>query len=376
MQHSDSTQRINTVVIGAGQAGLTTGYHLSRLGVPFVILDANARVGDPWRCRWDSLRLFTPTPFAGLDGLKFPARAGYFPTKDEMADFLEHYARAFSLPVRSGVRVERLSRRGDRYLVVAGDQRYDADRVVVAMSNYQRPRVPPFADQLDPKIVQLHSFDYRRPSQLQEGGVLIVGAGNSGAEIALDLSRAHHRTWLAGRDVGHVPFRIDSFLARHLLVRIVLRVVFHRILTVATPIGRRVRPRVLREGGALIRTKPADLAAAGVERVPRLAGVRDGRPLLEDGRVMDVANVVWCTGYHPGFSWIDLPVFDERGDPRHQRGVVPNYPGLYFVGLNFLYSFSSTMIHGVGRDAERIARAIAAARPRAATNNERATTAA
>ena len=364
-QHNDSTQRINTVVIGAGQAGLSTGYHLSKLGVPFVILDANARIGDSWRHRWDSLRLFTPTPFAGLDGLRLPARAGYFPTKDEMADFLELYARTFSLPVRSGVRVDRLSRCGNRYLVVAGDQRYDADHVVVAMSGYQTPRVPAFADQLSKDIVQLHSLDYRRPSQLQSGDVLIVGAGNSGAEIALDLAH-DHRVWLAGRNVGEVPFRVETFIARHVLVRFALRVIFHRILTVKTPIGRRVRPKVLHVGGVLVRTKTRDLDAAGVQRVPRVAGARDGQPLLEDGRVISVANVVWCTGFHPGFSWIDLPVFDERGDPRHEGGTVPEFPGLYFVGLHFLYAFSSTMIHGVGRDAERIARTIAASGTREA----------
>src|SRR6185436_12501351 len=155
------TQRIDTVVIGAGQAGLSAGYHLRQRGIPFVILDSRAHVGDVWRERWDSLRLFTPARYAGLDGLPFPAADRHsFPTKDEMGDYLEQYARTFSLPVRTGVRVERLSRVGDRFLVVAGGTRYDADHVVVAMSNYQRPRVPPFARELDSTIRQLHSFDY------------------------------------------------------------------------------------------------------------------------------------------------------------------------------------------------------------------------
>jgi putative flavoprotein involved in K+ transport len=351
-------ERFNTVVIGAGQAGLSAGYHLQRLGVPFVILDANARVGDTWRDRWDSLRLFTPAKFAGLDGMPYPAPPNDFPTKDEFAHYLESYARRFDLPVRSGVRVDRLSRQGNGFLVVAGAQRFEAQNVVVAMANYQKPRVPAFASELAPGIVQLHSQAYRRPSQLQPGGVLVVGAANSGAEIALE-SAAGHQTWLAGRDTGHVPFDIEGLPARLLLARLVLRVVFHRILTVATPIGRKVRPKLLHVGGALIRLKPKNLAAAGVERVPRVTGVRDGRPLLEDGRVLDVTNVVWCTGFHPGFSWIDLPVFGADGDPVHERGVVTSEPGLFFVGLHFLYAFSSTMIHGVGRDAERIATAAA-----------------
>ena len=358
-QNEGGTERVDTIVVGAGQAGLSVGYHLKRLGVPFLILDAGTRVGDVWRHRWDSLRLFTPAKYTGLDGMPFPAPPYSFPTKNEMADFLETYARTFDLPVRSGVRVDRVSRRGDGFLVVAGDRRYEARNVVVAMATYQRPRVPAFAGELDPSIVQVHSFDYRNPGQLRPGAVLVVGAGNSGAEIALEAASGHE-TWLAGRDTGHVPFRVEGRLARLGLLTFVLRVMFHRILTVATPIGRAVRPKVLHGGGPLVRTKPRDLEAVGVRRVGRVLGVRNGLPILDDGRVLDVANVVWCTGFHPGFSWIDLPVFDGNGDPRHERGIVSSEPGLYFVGLDFLYSYSSTMIHGVGRDARRIAEAVAA----------------
>jgi len=357
-------QRINTVVIGGGQAGLSVGYHLQRKGVQFVILDASARVGDAWRNRWDSLCLFTPAKFSGLDGMRFPAPRNSFPTKDAMADYLENYARHFQLPVRSGVRVERLSRLGDRFLVVTGDQQFEADNVVVAMSGWQRPRVPAFARDLNPRIVQLHTFEYRNPSQLQPGGVLIVGAGNSGAEIALDVVRGHE-TWLAGPDTGHVPFRIEGLVARLLLVRVVLRVVFHRILTVKTPIGRKVRAKMLHRGEPLVRTKPQDLVAAGIARVPRVARIENGRPVLEDGRALDVSNVIWCTGFNSGFSWIDLPVFDADGDAKHESGVVTSEPGLYFVGLKFLHAASSSAIHGVGRDAARIADRIGATRRKA-----------
>jgi putative flavoprotein involved in K+ transport len=359
-----NTERINTVVIGGGQAGLSVGYHLKKRRVPFVILDASARVGDVWRNRWDSLRLFTPAKFSSLDGMPMPADRNAFVTKDEMGDYLEAYARRFALPVRSGVRVDRLSRRGDRFLVSSGDQQFEADNVVVAMANYQRARVPAFARELNPRIVQIHSVDYRNPAQLQPGGVLIAGAGNSGAEIALDVAR-EHKTWVAGRDTGHVPFRLDGLAARLILIRLVLRVMFHRVLKVTTPMGRMARARMLHAGGALIRTKPRDLAAAGVERVPRVAGASDGLPVLDDGRVLDVANVVWCTGFHPGFSWIDLPIFGPDGEPEHELGVVTREPGLYFVGLHFLSAMSSVMIHGVGRDAARIADRIGATQRRA-----------
>ena len=352
------TERVQVVVIGAGQAGLSVGYHLAQLGIQFVILEARERIGDSWRERWDSLRLFTTGRLDGLDGMPFPAPGHRFPTKDEMAAYLEAYATRFRLPVRTGVRVTGLTRRGDRYLVSAGDLRFEADHVVVAMASYQEPRIPAFAAELAPEIRQLHSREYRRPSQLQPGGVLVVGAGNSGAEIALEAVRTGHETWLSGRDTGKVPFRIDTVLSRYVLQPLLLRVIFHRLLTVDTPVGRKARPKIISSGGPLIRTKPKDLIAAGVRRVPRTAGIKDGRPVLEDGTVLDVTNVVWCTGFHPGFSWIDLPVLDEHGEPKHERGLLPQEPGLSFVGLHFLYSMSSTMIHGVGRDAERIAEAV------------------
>jgi putative flavoprotein involved in K+ transport len=351
-------ERIPIVVIGAGQAGLSVSYHLARQGLSFVILEANRRVGDAWRARWDSLRLFTPARFDGIAGLPFPAGPNAFPTKDEMADYLEGYARRFQLPVRTGVRVTRLSRRGDGYLVETTDSAYEAEHVVVAMATFQRRRVPSFARELAPDIVQLHSSDYRNLSQLRSGGVLIVGAGNSGAEIAMETARGGHVTWVSGRDTGAVPFRLDSFIGR-LLVPFVFRVIFHRILTRSTPVGRKARPAIVARGGPLIRVKQKDLVAAGVERVPRTRGVENGRPVLENGRVLDVENVIWCTGFDPGFSWIDLPVFGQDGDPVQQRGIVPDEPGLYFVGLHFLHALSSTMIHGVGRDAEHVARAIA-----------------
>jgi putative flavoprotein involved in K+ transport len=363
------TTRINTIVIGGGQAGLSVGRHLAEHGVDFLILDGSARVGDTWRQRWDSLRVFTPARHCGLDGLPFPAPPFYFPTKDEMADYLESYARHFALPVRSGVRVDRLSRLGDRFLVVAGGARYEADNVVVAMSNYQRPRVPAFARELGPAVHQIHSFDYRRPAQLRPGPVLVVGLGNSGAEIALELVKTHP-TWLSGQPTGEVPFDVYGLPARLGLTRLVLRVLFHRIFSIATPIGRRIRARMLHRAAPLIRTKSRHLEAAGVVRVPRVAGARDGRPLLADGRLLEVANVVWCTGFDAGFSWMDLPVFDTDGEPRHDAGVVASEPGLFFVGLHFLYAFSSEMIHGVGRDAARIAGLVARravpARPRQA----------
>lgn len=219
--------------------------------------------------------------------------------------------------------------------------------------------MPEFASELDPRILQLNSAEYRNPAQLRPGGVLVVGAGNSGADIALDAAGGHP-TWLSGRDVGHVPVRIEGVAARP-LVRLLLRVLFHRILTVRTPLGRMVRSRVLSCGGPLIRVTPRDIFTAGIERVPRVVGASNGLPMLADQRARKVANIVWCTGFRPDFSWIDLPGFTAH-DPWCHRGIIPDHPGLYFAGLLFLYAMSSSMIHGVGRDAEYVAELIAARR--------------
>lgn len=359
MTDRPGSEYVETLVIGGGQAGLSMGYHLSRRGLPYAVIDANHRIGDAWRNRWDSLRLFTPNRLNGLPGMSFPGYHWGFPSKDEMADYLESYARRFDIQVETDVRVERLSRNGELFAATAANRRIEADNVVIAMSSWQKPRVPEFASELEPRIFQVHAADYHNPGQLQDGGVLVVGAGNSGAEIAKELARTHD-VWLSGPDTGHLPFRPESVAAR-ILMPFIGRIIFHRVLTTSTPIGRKVRPKMVSSGEPLLRVKPKDLAEAGVERVPRVTGIQDGQPQLEDGRRIDVANVVWCTGFNPGFSWIDLPPLDPQ-EPDHHRGIVDSEPGLYFLGLKFLHSVSSEQIHGVGRDAAHIADAIAARR--------------
>lgn len=353
----------DVVVIGGGQAGLSIGYYLQQSGLRFVILDANKRIGDAWRNRWDSLCLFSPAKLDGLAGMRFPAPSNHFPTKDEMGDYLERYATHFKLPVRTATRVERLFRRDGLYVLCTGEEELVAKQVVIAMATYQKPRIPTFAHELSGDILQIHSGDYRRPEQLRRGGVLIVGAGNSGAEIAKELS-PQHPIWVAGRSTGEIPFRIDGLAARLFLVRFVLQFVFHRILTVRTPIGRRARPQFISKGGPLIRVKARDLLAMNVKRVGKMTGVKGGLPLLDDGTVLDVANVIWCTGFHPGFSWIELPVLGEDGEPLHDGGIARGLTGIYFLGLHFLYAASSTMIHGLDRDAQRITKAIVASNRR------------
>jgi putative flavoprotein involved in K+ transport len=350
------TERVETIIIGGGQAGLATGYHLARLGRPFLILDANERTGDSWRNRWDSLRLFTPAYLSSLPGLEFPGPRSRCPNKDEMADYLEAYAARFDLRIRHGMRVDSVTKVMDRFLIKANNQRLEASNVVLATGGYQMPYLPDFASQLDPGITQLHSSEYRRPTQLRDGDVLVVGAANSGAEIALEAS-ATHRTWLSGPHPGSEPTRPGSIPDR--LFTPLFWFFLSRIVSVTNPIGRRMRPQLIRTTLPLGRVKPKDLASAGVVRLPRTIAVRDGRPVTEDGRVVNVSNVVWSTGYRSAFDWVELDVFDQEGQPVHNRGVTAE-PGVYFIGLFFLSSAASSLIGGVGRDASYVARQIAA----------------
>lgn len=349
--------QVGTLVIGGGQAGLAVGYHLRRRQLPFAIVDEHERVGDAWRKRWDRLRLFTPARYDGLPGMPFPGASAVYPTKDQAADYLEPCARQFELPLRTGIKVDRLSSAGDRFEAFCGGEVLSATNVVVATGAYHHPRVPAFAAALDRAIVQLHSSGYRNRAQLRDGEVLVVGAGNSGAEIAIELS-GHHRTWLSGPDTGQEPTRAGSIPDR--LFTPIMWLIATR-LTVRSAMGRKFRGHFLDppRGIPLGRVRRQDITAAGIERVGRTTGVRDGYPLLEDGRVLKTSNVIWCTGCTPGFNWIDLALPTRHGFPIHNRGVVESVPGLYFMGLLFLYSLSSALLGGVGRDAEHIVEHIA-----------------
>jgi putative flavoprotein involved in K+ transport len=350
-----NAERIDTVVIGGGQAGLAIGYYLQKRGQDFVILDAGDSVGDAWRNRWNSLRLFTPATLSGLPGMTLPFPGGYFPTKDQTADYLEEYAGRFGLPVRLGRHVDSLRRNSGGYLVSAGEERYLAENVVVATGPYHTPRIPAFRERLAPSIAQLHSSDYRSPEQLPEGDVLVVGAGNSGAEISVELAATRH-AYLSGRDTGKVPGNVPKTrLPWHILL--LWRVGWWLLgrVTADTRLGRKGREFNRNRGAPLVRFGPEDFTRAGVERVPRVEGVAEGKPLLADGRVLDVASVVWATGFKPDFGWIELPVFGEDGYPLQHRGVVGTAPGLYFLGLPFQHTFASAVIGGVGKDARYVA---------------------
>ncbi len=352
---SDKKVQFDTIVIGGGQAGLAAGYYLKRGGKDFIILEKNPRTGDSWRSRWDSLRLFTPSQFNGLPGKPFPSPANTFPSKNEVADYLEGYAAQFDLPVAHGMEVAALSRNHNGYEVTTSKSRLHAKNVIIASGPYQSPSSPAFASELAPDIFQLHSSAYLNPGQIPAKSVMIVGAGNSGAEIALELVKAGRQVWLAGRDVGRIP--INTPLGKAFHGRPMWWFMRH-VLSVNTPIGRRMRPRIQQHGGPLGRARRQEIEQAGVELTARVRGIQSGQPEIEGGRLLPVEGVIWATGFHPDYRWINLPVFDEHGFPRHWRGVVQQAPGLYFVGLIFQTALSSSLLGGVGADAAYIVKKI------------------
>jgi putative flavoprotein involved in K+ transport len=344
-------ERFDTVIIGAGQAGLATAYHLSRGDADYVVLGAEPRVGDNWRRRWDTLRLFTPARYSGLPGVPFPAPPYHLPDKDEMADYLERYADRLELPVRMGTQVLAVEHTGTRYVLDTVDARgprtLEADNVIVAAGAFQSPRIPLLTARLSSSIHQLHSSGYTSPFALPDGPALVVGAGNSGAQIALELAR-HRKVWLAGRDTGRLPRRLLGRDIFDWLWPLMQRA------TADSRLGKRIRLKMRRGGDGLIGMSTRELVAAGIRRVGRVDDERGGFPVV-NGEVLEPSVMIWCTGFHPDYRWIRVPVFDDDGYPRHERGVVSEAPGLFFVGLRFQYRMNSSLIGGVGADAQHVA---------------------
>jgi putative flavoprotein involved in K+ transport len=344
----------DTIVIGAGQAGLASAYYLQRAGSRFLILDGASHIGESWRRRWDSLRLFTPVRYNSLPGLPFPGEPYALPVKDDVARYLEAYVAHFSLPVRLNMRVSSLVRDADQFVVATDGETFTSRSVIVATGAYHRAYIPAFASALSPILVQRHSSEYRNPAALPPGGVLVVGAGNSGAQIALELAESGHPTWLSGRDTGSIPRRVLGRDVYDWLSWTVMRP------SVNSWLGRRLMGGQLFAGDPLVGFSRRALMIPMLTTVGRTVGVSNGHPQLDDGRVLeDVRTVVWCTGFRPDFRWIQLPVFRPDGYPDHRRGIVTAAPGLGFVGLRYQYRIGSSLLGGVHEDAEYVVRQLA-----------------
>lgn len=345
----------DVIVIGAGQAGLATGYYLAQRGINFVILDAGSEVGEVWSKRWDSLRLFSPAKYSSLPGFAFPAAPFHLPTKDEVAAYFKAYVTRFQLLVRLGVKVTRVYRERQQYFLETSAGLFSAEHVVIAIGTYHAPKIPNFAKDLNANIAQLHSSQYRNPQQITAGEVMVVGAGSSGGQIAVDLAQTHE-VYLAGRDPGNSPRR---FLGLDIYWWLYATGLGH--LRRDSWLGRKMARSLdsSSHGGGRVALSAQTILDAGVKWVSRIAGARNGLPVLDGGQALDVQTIIWATGYRPDYHWIEGMPVNRAGYPIHTRGVVEGEPGLYVIGLVFQYRMNSHMVGGVGRDAEYLGKIIA-----------------
>jgi putative flavoprotein involved in K+ transport len=345
---------LDVLVIGGGQAGLAMGHHLAQRGSRFLILDASAEIGEAWRTRWDSLRLFTPPQYDNLPGLPFPAAPDTYPGKDAVADYLQAYAAHSQLPVRLGTTVTSLTSSDGQYVAKAADQEIQARQVVVATGPFQVPFTPALADHLDPAVTQIHSADYRRPDAVPPGRVLVVGAGNSGCQIALELSGTHQVELSVAQRIPTVPQRP---LGRDIWWW-ATRVGLSRV-TARSRLGKRLATR-----DQIIGVGPRQLNRRhGVRIRPRVAAANGRTVTFADGEVTEFDAVLWATGYSTDHSWINVPrAKDEQGRIRHNRGVTPA-PGLYMLGLTWQHTRTSALLGWVGNDVAYLAGRIASVTP-------------
>jgi putative flavoprotein involved in K+ transport len=343
-----TTDRFDVVVVGAGQAGLAMGYFLARQGRRFVILERSDSIGAAWRERWESLTLFTPRRYNGLPGLPFPGDPDGYPTRDEVIAYLERYAEKFELPIELNSNARRLTTDDGRFLLEVDGRTIRADQVVVATGPFQAPYVPQLAERLAPEIFQTHSTGYRKRTDVPEGAVLVVGGGNTGFQIAQELSATHKVYLSVGSRQSPLP---QKLLGRDLFWWLTKSRLLNT--TVESRLGRRLQHR-----DTLIGSSPRDLKRRyEVELKRRVVDASGHTVRFADGSELKVDAVIWATGYRPDYSWIDLPVFDPDKRLRHRRGVT-DVAGLYFLGLTWQHTRGSALLGWVKDDAEFVAQQI------------------
>jgi putative flavoprotein involved in K+ transport len=341
-RRSSRRHLLDVLVIGAGQAGLAMGRELERAGYEHMIIDAAKTVGSAWLNRWDSLTFFTPAAYSGLRGIPFPAAPEHLPTRLEAADYLNNYARAFSMPIALDEPVRALRLLDDTFHVQTDYTTYRALNVVVATGGYQAAKVPAFASMLPPSVTQLHSSTYRNPSQLPAGPVLVVGAGNSGVQLAREISATHDVTLATGSPLIRLP---DRLFGKSIFSW--LEATGAMDVTVTSRLGRKFSRREM-----LVGESAAHIARThGVRVIPRITRVEGSALRASDDTLVQPKTVLWATGYKPSYDWLHLPVFQHNGKPQHARGIT-QVPGLYFLGLPWQHTRGSSLLGWVPRDAE------------------------
>jgi putative flavoprotein involved in K+ transport len=345
-----ATRQREVVVIGGGQAGLAIGYLLAQQGRRFTILEAAGEPAAAWRARWDSLKLFTPVRYDSLPGLTFPGASDSYPGRDDVVAYLTDYAQRFELPVEFNSRVRSVRPHdGGGFLVELADRTYAAEQVVVATGPFQVPFTPATAADLSTEVVQLHSSDYRSPGDLPAEAALVVGGGNTGFQIAAELAESREVHLAVGARQTPLPQRI---LGRDLFRYLEATRLMNK--TVTSRIGQRMKDKE-----TLIGSSPRRARRQGITMRPRATGAQGSTVTFADGSEIAVDAVVWATGFRLDHSFVQSPVFDDRGQVKHKRGVT-ELPGLYFLGMPWQHTRGSALLGWVKDDAEFIAQRIGA----------------
>ncbi|MCS1351869.1 NAD(P)/FAD-dependent oxidoreductase [Mechercharimyces sp. CAU 1602] len=341
----------DVIVIGAGQAGLAVGYYLQETSLSFCLFEAHDRIGLPWHQRYDSLHLFTPRRYSALPGCIFPGKQDEYPHKEEVVTYLQQYAKQFALPIQFDTRVRMVRKEKNIFRLTTSKGEYTAERLVVATGPFQQPARPSFADQFSPEVTQLHSAEYRHPGQLRTGNVIVIGGGNSGAQIAAECA-PHYETFIS---------------VRHPLRFVPERVAGHSIFWYYDKLGFLDAALTTRRG-AWLKRQPEKIYGTQlkelikqrrVEVKAEAVGVSEGHRLtFAGGSSMAVDNVIWATGYRSDYSWLHIEkAFDEEGELLHEWGSSP-VSNLYFVGLRWLSSRGSALLGWVKKDAKRVVKQI------------------
>ncbi|KAB8139138.1 SidA/IucD/PvdA family monooxygenase [Gracilibacillus oryzae] len=333
-----------TIIIGASQAGLAMGYHLKQSNHSFLILDKNQKVGEVWDRRYDSLVLFTPRSYSSLPGLKLKGNAQGFPTKDEISQYLKVYAESFKLPIKHNTNVTSVRKKNNTFHISTEHMEYKAENIIIATGPFQKQRIPAFANKLSKEIVQLHSSEYRNPSQLKEGNVLVVGGGNSGSQIAVEVSQEKKTYLSTGKRLTFLPLTIKNksifwWFDKVGVLKATSNSFYGKLIQKrGDPIFGLELKYAIRNGDVVITNRSID--------------GKENKVIFQDNTFLDVHNIIWATGFESNYSWLDISgVLDEKGKPVHNRGIT-NIEGLYFLGLPWQFRRGSALLQGVGNDAE------------------------
>jgi len=339
---------LDYVVIGGAQAGLSMAYHLKTMGKKFIVVDGENEVGASWLNRWDSLKLFTPTEYNHLPGLKFNAQKGHYPTKIEVANYFKSYVETFQIPVQLNTLVTGVRKTEKGFFVTHKNGEIEAKNVVIATGPFHIPYTPPCHTKISSTVLQMHSNYYKGVDQLQEGDALVVGGGDSGYQILDEISKDPSRTvYFSGvTKVNSIP---QQFLGKTLWwwFTLIGFLSYHKYSWIGKKISSFPQPIIGTDVKEILSRK-------NVISIGRTKDALKDTVIFENNSITSIKNIIWATGYRPNFTWIEGLELDENSYPKNYRGV-SNITGLYFIGLPWMYTRGSATLGGVSKDASYLA---------------------